>query len=95
MLDGSHDTKLNALLIALDAAQKSGLAVAVPRASQRIAHLVAEGGDAGHAADIGLHGQLLVGDGTRSGTPALTIDEDVLWQGCAYGVHRLDIMHAH
>ena len=80
--------------MAPDGAEEGGALVAVPRTAQGVTHLVAEGGDARHLADIGLHGQFSRISAT-AGTPTLTIDEDVAGQCSPDGVHRLDVVHAH
>ena len=95
MLDATHDAELEAFLVALDTSQERCLAVAVPRAAQGVADLVAEGGNTRHLLDMGFHGELVARIGAGTGTPTLSVNEDVLGYRFADGIHRLDIMHAH
>lgn len=73
MSDAAHDAELEALLLALDTGEERTLGVVAERATQRIAHVVAERSDAIQAVGVGLHGKSVLRIGTRAGTPALTI----------------------
>ena len=56
MLNGTHQTELDALFIACDACQEGTDGIVVPRTAETITQFVAEGSDAWQATDIGFHG---------------------------------------
>ena len=98
MGNGTGDAKLDALLTAGSTAKPAGFLVVVEGAAQTVAYLVRESGNARHLADVGLHAQLFIRQGTRPGAPALAVDEDgrvELRQFLTDGVHRLDVVTAH
>lgn len=74
MLYGTHNAKLDALFLTRYTCQEATLMVVADRATQRVAHLVAEGAYAVEFLSISLHRQFLCGISTRAGAPSLTID---------------------
>ena len=97
---GRHagDTRLHTFLLAGQRGQEGAFGVVAEGTAQGIAQLIGEGGYAGHLRDVGLGGQQLAVDGALSGAPSLAVEEDrgvYLVDRLAYGVHRLDVVHAH
>ncbi len=98
MTDTAGNAELDVLFLAGNASQERALGVVAERAAQSVAHLIAEGGNAGHLRDIGLHAQLFLRIGTAAGAPPLAIDKEVgvdLVEFGAHGIHRLDVVAAH
>ena len=98
MAYGSGYAELYALLVAGNGCQESTLVVIVERTAQSVAQLVAKGRYAGHAAHVGLHGQLVLRIGTRTCRPAFAVYyccRIFLIERCTYLVHRLYVMNAH
>ena len=60
-------------LLAADVCQQRPLGVVAEGAAQGVAYVIAEGGNAWHLLHVGLHAQLLGGQPTLAGAPALSI----------------------
>ena len=98
MAYGTGDAVLHALLLTRQAGYEGALRVVVERAAQRVAHLVAEGRDAGCLTHVGFHGELFHRIGARACAPSLAVDErcgEGKVEHAAYFVHCLDVVHAH
>ena len=98
MGDAAHDAIFQTLLLTGQACEESPLRVVAEGSAEGVADLVAESGDARHLRDIGLHAELVLRVSACASTPSLSIDEDGgvdLIHCLPYGVHRLNVVHAH
>ena len=98
MVDAAGNAKADALLIAWDGTEEGCLVVVVERATDGVAHVVAEGSYAVELTGVGLHGEFLSRIGARACAPSLAIHIYVwvyLVEGLAYEVHGLYVVNAH
>ena len=76
MLNATHDTKLQRLLVTLHAMDEATLRE-VERATQCVAYIVREGCDARHLVCVALEGEFALVVEGRTCCPTLAIEQDV------------------